>query len=450
MADNIIQFSNQYEFKKNVKLISKEHNQSKSQRSIKNRLHSIHYDSLWIQRVAQAFQRPLVPNKRCGSWYVNPKDALTSSYFKSTDGHTNEWTFSTKRLNFHMVDCIIENNGVIIVDSTRRGKTIPDALSKTIPIWCAVLNYIAYGPSSKDNNNWFYYPKQALSENEASRIINLIPNFVKNVTDLKLITSEILKEKLKGKYLRPIWIHPAMSLPPSIPQYGDFYPVILCCASERCLDGTKTMADGWVYVQGAADDEELWSEGLTFNVFWDNLKFLLSEGDAVNSIQQLVNNVKINHDIKSSINELTKINDLLTIGKITDDLTVDDVKGFEYIIILSKHYRPSFETPNGIIIRHYPIQCTKKGSNELRSYLSEIDSGYDATKPTLILDESGQDLSIGVLILFLLKNFNLNWGLEKNLMITKNVIKQHLAKINEIKTVNPSRSTLQSINSYVM
>jgi hypothetical protein len=31
-------------------------------------------------------------------------------------------------------------NSLIIVDSTRRGKRFPDALSKTIPIWCAVLN----------------------------------------------------------------------------------------------------------------------------------------------------------------------------------------------------------------------------------------------------------------------------------------------------------------------
>jgi tRNA A64-2'-O-ribosylphosphate transferase len=28
----------------------------------------------------------------------------------------------------------------IIVDSTRKGKRVPDALSKTIPIWCATIN----------------------------------------------------------------------------------------------------------------------------------------------------------------------------------------------------------------------------------------------------------------------------------------------------------------------
>jgi len=29
---------------------------------------------------------------------------------------------------------------IIVVDSTRGGKRIPDALSKTVPIWCAVVN----------------------------------------------------------------------------------------------------------------------------------------------------------------------------------------------------------------------------------------------------------------------------------------------------------------------
>lgn len=29
---------------------------------------------------------------------------------------------------------------LVLVDSTRAGKRIPDALSKTVPIWCSVVN----------------------------------------------------------------------------------------------------------------------------------------------------------------------------------------------------------------------------------------------------------------------------------------------------------------------
>ena len=45
---------------------------------------------------------------------------------------------------------------LILVDSTRAGKRLPDALSKTVPIWCAVVNRatrlrsLAEAPSSSD------------------------------------------------------------------------------------------------------------------------------------------------------------------------------------------------------------------------------------------------------------------------------------------------------------
>ena len=33
-----------------------------------------------------------------------------------------------------------EKGGCIIIDSTRKGKRFPDSMSKTIPMWCCVLN----------------------------------------------------------------------------------------------------------------------------------------------------------------------------------------------------------------------------------------------------------------------------------------------------------------------
>ncbi|PWI66072.1 hypothetical protein PCL_05550 [Purpureocillium lilacinum] len=74
------------------------------------------------QRQQQRQRRPLVANERCGSWYVPPGDKAASAYFKSTDGHERAWKFSTRRLNLHLVEMIEKNDGIIIVDSTRRGK----------------------------------------------------------------------------------------------------------------------------------------------------------------------------------------------------------------------------------------------------------------------------------------------------------------------------------------
>ena len=72
---------------------------------------------------------------RCGAWYTPPERVQATSYFKSTDGHMHQWDFSLKRTNLHLVEAIQGGahalTGCLVVDSTRRGKRFPDALSKT-------------------------------------------------------------------------------------------------------------------------------------------------------------------------------------------------------------------------------------------------------------------------------------------------------------------------------
>ena len=109
---------------------------------------------------------PLLANLRCGLWYAPKHDS--TCYFKSTDGHYGNWGFSCTRLNLHTARLAAERGGCIIVDATRRGKSFPvsglcpllilcrannmcsiechslphvqDAFTKTVPIWCSVLN----------------------------------------------------------------------------------------------------------------------------------------------------------------------------------------------------------------------------------------------------------------------------------------------------------------------
>ena len=62
-------------------------------------------------------------------------------YFKSTDGHCNNWSFSGTRLNVHVAETAARRGGCVIVDATRSTtKRFPDSLSKTIPIWAETLN----------------------------------------------------------------------------------------------------------------------------------------------------------------------------------------------------------------------------------------------------------------------------------------------------------------------
>jgi tRNA A64-2'-O-ribosylphosphate transferase len=79
--------------------------------SILNRLHSIQEDAVFAQKVAAAYSRPLIANERCGSWYIDPKKKAGSAYFKSTDGHTGVWKFSSRRLNLHLLEILGKNDG---------------------------------------------------------------------------------------------------------------------------------------------------------------------------------------------------------------------------------------------------------------------------------------------------------------------------------------------------
>eukprot|EP00850_Spirogloea_muscicola_P011815 SM000074S21725 [mRNA] locus=s74:614493:618139:- [translate_table: standard] len=104
-----------------------------------NALRSIAADAAFVAEVAALWPSlPLVANLRCGLWYTGAFDA--ACYFKSTDGHAGNWSFSLTRLNMHLALLAAARGGVVIVDATRKGKRFPDSFSKTVPMWACVLN----------------------------------------------------------------------------------------------------------------------------------------------------------------------------------------------------------------------------------------------------------------------------------------------------------------------
>ena len=81
-------------------------------------------------------------------------------YFKSTDGHVGTYAISLKRLNLSLLEVLHQSStttavngddgdgncagqggggGCFLVDSSVR-KILPDSFSRTIPIWCCVVN----------------------------------------------------------------------------------------------------------------------------------------------------------------------------------------------------------------------------------------------------------------------------------------------------------------------
>ncbi|KAF9206886.1 hypothetical protein BGZ49_001611 [Haplosporangium sp. Z 27] len=257
----------------------------------------------------------------------------------------------------------------IIVDSTRKGKRVPDALSKTIPIWCATINNairkcalenqqrmqqqqsqqihcrgISSLPSadtgnllpspspsngtstlsdesnevesslrvpSLDSERWdtrYHSLPSLISRSEHIQIAEKIdafaeklmvgfpmvydqvssvtspPTFIVNKLNLSMsiqrfsdmtpLTTRLLKP------IRPIWLTPQSFLfKDDMPDYSQvaFFPVI-CLSASRVVPEGMEECDGYLYVQGSGDDEEMWSEGLTPDLFWNNEEYLLEEG----------------------------------------------------------------------------------------------------------------------------------------------------------------------------
>ena len=94
--------------------------------SVTNRLRSIEDDASFVRDVAIDYDLPLVANERCGSWYIDPVAKAGSVYFKSTDGHAGQWSFSLRRLNLQLLALARENRGYI---SPSRGSSGSSARS---------------------------------------------------------------------------------------------------------------------------------------------------------------------------------------------------------------------------------------------------------------------------------------------------------------------------------
>ncbi|KAH9221904.1 tRNA A64-2'-O-ribosylphosphate transferase [Leptodontidium sp. 2 PMI_412] len=428
--------------------------------SIRNRLESIQHDAAFANQVAEAYGRPLIANERCGSWYIDPKSKGGSAYFKSTDGHTGVWKFSSRRLNLHLLEIIGQNDGCIIIDSTRRGKRMPDALSKTIPIWCSVLNRVLF-PSETELHN-LYTPPQVVSQSEHAQISALLPSFAEALRSLKISLDELRSHITKP--LRPMWVTPESNLEQTASVFEKFHPIICCTVSRRVAGGE--LSEGG-YIQGAGDDTENWAHGLTPPVFWSNKETLLStaEHDMPDLIESLVHEAK-NNGLGGQMLRLVKPTTMLFVAP-TDSIDGSDAgKDACVINLLPKIAEQSTwqTSPTRIDVGLGPH---KLGSRNLRTALPFI-VGFvekalaqresDETLPkirVIVSCESGKDLSIGTALAISCLVFD-DEGLllkdsSKNPRIDKSFIRSRLGWCStSMPDANPSRATIQSVNSFLM
>ncbi|CBY00797.1 hypothetical protein LEMA_P019270.1 [Plenodomus lingam JN3] len=418
--------------------------------SLHNRLSSITSDSFFVTSVASAYNLPLIANERCGSWYIPTTQKAGSVYFKSTDGHMGQWKFSLRRLNLQLLDVVAEKGGAIVVDSTRRGKSMPDALSKTVPIWCAVVNRAVFGEAVEEGR--LYVPPSVVGESERVQMEGRIAGFLKQFREVCKPHIPTLRAKLT-KPLRPIWITQASSLPPAPPSFLDFYPIVLCTASRR-VQGAEISENG--YVQGAADDHEAWAHGLTPPLFWANKDLLLntSEEDAPSVIEKLV------ADEQGPIATATLI-------RPTKNLYISACEGinpsdFDAIIectptpLLTQASKEKAQTQTPRHHLHLACQTGKLGSRTLRTQLPKLPA-FLASLASLLQPKilvccpTGKDLSVGVALAILCLAADDQGVMDGRLQaqgITKDLIKQKLSWITTSNpALNPSRATLQAVNA---
>ena len=369
--------------------------------SVSNRLRSILEDSQFVQKVACRYNLPLVANERCGSWYIPPSLKAGSVYFKSTDGHHGQWAFSLRRLNLQLVDIIAEQGGCVIVDSTRRGKSMSDAFSRTLPIWCAVMNRALF-PHRKDSHA-FRSPLGHLSQHEVLMITELLENFARAFESVGMDIAD-----LRTKLVKPIKVFWTIDRSTELLgettkgtttcEYEEYFPVILCTASRRVY-GAEISEGG--YVQGAGDDSEVWSYGLTPQIFWENADLLFSTPE--DHLPKLVSTLldQIADIDQSSVPRLVIPTSDVYIAKQNTRTTI---RTFDLVINCSDD---GTSTPHNVKQLNLACGRGKLGSRDLRAKLGLVLDLVAKTKKQanscrlLVTCATGKDLAVGVALMIL-------------------------------------------------
>ena len=223
-----------------------------------------------------------------------------------------------------------------------------------------------------------------------------------------------LREEL-GKPLLPRWITQELRVP-VLPEDSKNHHVICCTASRRIL-GAEASEGG--YIQGAGDDSEGWSYGLTPSIFWQNSKELKStcERDLPDLIEQLVK--LANQCLQRTDLVRVKPTDLLYIGS---RASIDNSVGgaFNCTIICggtiptsgSASSTPQTDDMANHLMLYLECGSGKIGSRALRTELSRLQPCINSMSrqvrpPTmLVVCETGSDLSVGVVLAILCLYFN--------------------------------------------
>ena len=435
----------------------------RSTRTLRNRLHSIAADARFVSAVADAYALPVVANARAGDWYVDPASRAGGAYFKSTDGHTNEWGFSLRRLNLGLLPLAGAAGGAVLVDSTRRGKRFPDSLAKTVPIWAAVLNAALFPelfPAPA-----LHTTPLAVAPHEAAAIARRLPGFLAEFLALGLDLGALRAQV--GRPLRPLFVTPASPLPAAPPRFDAFVPLVLVTASQVTA-GSGTEGE---YIQGAGDDHEGWAaeSGLDPAVFWKHHEAILaaSEADLADVVARAVADgagsgasagaglTRIAPTKNIFVASAAEARAAAACGEFVTGVAVNCSETGD--LDLARPADAAVDAAKTII--NCRIPAGKRGNKLLRMIVPDLvdDLRDEAAKGRSIVFvcDSGDDVApavaLVVLCLFFDETGKFIPGGQERREIDKTYIKRRLAWISAARpSANPARGLLNAVNSILM
>lgn len=329
---------------------------------------------------------------------------------------------------------------------------MPDALSKTVPIWVTVLNRLLF-PDLPESHA-LQTPADVVSASEHSQIESRLQQFLSQCQGLELDVSG-LRSKLHGKPIAVDWLRPGDALAGETRSVHNL--VVLCTASNR----TSADVSDDHYVQGAADDHESWALGLDAVSFWAHNHQLRSGSE--DELPRLI--AAIVDDGPQASHEMIPILVPPTSNLWIGNNSSAHKHALEFDVIVSCTKDPSASLGARFKNAYITLACTqgKIGSRQLRveltkaSLLSSIREASSASREPKILVtcHTGSDLAVGVALALLCRLYSPKGAYipddQHETNLSKDIIKHRLSWIMiAMPHAKPSRATLQSVNAYLL
>jgi tRNA A64-2'-O-ribosylphosphate transferase len=244
---------------------------------------------------------------------------------------------------------------------------------------------------------------------------------------------------------------------------------VICCTASRRVVGSEVDEGG--YIQGAGDDTENWAHGLTPPVFWAHTDELLNASEA--ELPDLIVSFVKDHSEAERAKDRPWMEIVKGIAVQQLPLAIEEQLSEEVLcqIALTSSNATSKDTwIKSQKTMEVGLGKSKTASRNLRTALPDVcafvtsclnkretdQTEKQGLPATIILAcDSGREYSIGAALAlwcwFLEEDGTLRPHDGENVYFTKDMIKSRLGSVmTKYPEANPSRATLQSVNSFLM